>query len=285
MARRIFIDPLTQIRSVPMWSEYYRRPCPERGDNHTAFRCDDEQHCCPPGSDDSPINGESVDLERFPEFAGVEWRHARVEAGDCLYIPAFHLHYVRSWGRNVAVSYMWQTAERLDEDAQAVQDADATGEPAEAQEDEGEEWASLGGVELLWDYPNPDQVNGEQCRMGYPDWRRMLVEPLLEACAEETAGGDEARLSAACVDEWYAGRAGGRLAAAARATGALLPGGGAAGAVDGGEEPSLASALVQLGCGPPDGASGGAGRLRAGSLYSAGPAALWRRLLVLEEGW
>ena len=39
MARRIFIDPLTQIRSVPMWSEYYRRPCPERGDNHTAFRC------------------------------------------------------------------------------------------------------------------------------------------------------------------------------------------------------------------------------------------------------
>ncbi len=45
-----------------MWSDYYRRPCFEAG----AFRCDDEQYCCPNGSDDSPIDGEKVDLLRFP---------------------------------------------------------------------------------------------------------------------------------------------------------------------------------------------------------------------------
>jgi hypothetical protein len=84
----IFIDPLTEIQDVsvrtdlhfnllplisithlratltqvPMWSDYYRRPCLEAG----AFRCDDEQNCCPGGSDDSPIDGEKVDLLRFP---------------------------------------------------------------------------------------------------------------------------------------------------------------------------------------------------------------------------
>ena len=108
----IFIDPLTEIKDVPMWSEYYRRPCKTSTENGSAFRCDDEG-CCPRGSDDSPIDGERVDLLRFPEFAEAEWTHALVEAGDCLFVPAFHLHYVRSWGRNVAASYMWQTAEKL----------------------------------------------------------------------------------------------------------------------------------------------------------------------------
>ena len=58
-----------------MWSEYYRRPCYERLDGISAsddgaeagaFRCDDEDNCCPNGSDDSPVDGEKVDLLRFP---------------------------------------------------------------------------------------------------------------------------------------------------------------------------------------------------------------------------
>jgi hypothetical protein len=40
---------------------------------------------CPRGSDDSPINGEAVDLERWPQFKEARWRHAMLEAGDCLY--------------------------------------------------------------------------------------------------------------------------------------------------------------------------------------------------------
>lgn len=77
-ARRVLLDlaggyghhhiPHTTELQVPMWSDYYRRPCYERydGADTAAFRCDDEDKCCPDGSDDSPIDGERVDLLRFP---------------------------------------------------------------------------------------------------------------------------------------------------------------------------------------------------------------------------
>merc|ERR1719275_217285 len=91
-------DMQKERKKIPMWNKYYKTP--EQGG--------------PRGSDDSPIDGERVDLLRWPEFAKAKWMNASMEAGDCLYTPALLLHYVRSFKRNVAGMTMFQREERYD---------------------------------------------------------------------------------------------------------------------------------------------------------------------------
>lgn len=181
-----------------------------------------------------------------------------MEAGDCLFIPAFHMHYVRSWGRNVAFSYMWQTRERLATRARtttSTADNEQPGQPAPEERDEAG-WLSLAEAELIWDYPNPDQLDGESCRMGFPDWRRELVLPLIGACT--AAEGAEQILERSCVERWSS-----PFHQAARDSGVLK-----AGLYNGLRH--AAAVKTERG-------------LTVRDLYRDGAAKLWRRIAVLME--
>jgi len=68
------------------------------------------------------INQEKVDLDKFPGWAEAEHYHAEVQAGDCLLIPAFWLHQVRSTGRNIALNAWWH---KIPDQAAAFKDLEA----------------------------------------------------------------------------------------------------------------------------------------------------------------
>merc|ERR1712216_75125 len=146
----ILWDPVKHIDRIPMWS------------NHLRVRNGKvEIHG---GSDDSPIDPERVDLEEFPEFAKAGWRNTTMEPGDCMYLPAHLLHYVRSWDRNIAGMYMFQT--ETEWDPSTSKDVPTTSTP-------------LGDFDILWNFPGAANTAGyNQVKMGYPDWKKQLRESL-----------------------------------------------------------------------------------------------------------
>ena len=149
-------DTQSQIDHIPMWSGYY-----------------DKKTGRPQGgSDDSPIDPERVDMKKFPGFAKARWTNATMRAGDCMYLPAYHMHYVRSTGRNIAGMYMFQTTERFDPDACA--DAPTTGLP-------------LSKYDILWDFPGKKGYAGyNKVKMGHPHWKKLFRAPLLKQLHSST---------------------------------------------------------------------------------------------------
>ena len=132
----------SQIDHIPMWFDNYVK----------AHRKGYE-------SDDSPIDPERVDLERFPLFAKARWTNTTMRAGDCMYLPAYHLHYVRSTGRNIAGMYMWSTEDEF-EQASCEDVPTQTGVP-------------LARYDIIWDFPgHADHVGFNRVKMGYTDWKR-----------------------------------------------------------------------------------------------------------------
>ena len=79
------------------------------------------------------IDVDRMDLDKYPGWSHVNHYHAEIEAGDCVFIPAFWLHQVRSEGRNVAAN-IWlhkipgkaTTFEDLEEACQDHPDDEAT---------------------------------------------------------------------------------------------------------------------------------------------------------------
>merc|ERR1712167_146618 len=136
----VFIDSKKHIDDVPMWEKNYRKGDPKNS----------------PASDDSLIDGEFVDLLKYRTFANVTFKIVNQQPGDCLWIPAKYLHYVRSYGRNVGASWMIQDKERFDSDVCAS-------EPATH--------LPLSEHDILWDFPG---LRGEpeynKIKMGYPNW-------------------------------------------------------------------------------------------------------------------
>merc|ERR1712048_1404664 len=135
-----------------MWNEYYVHP--SRG--------------APRGSDDSPIDGERVDLVRFPEFAKARWKNTTIEKGDCLFTPANLLHYVRSWSddpndpRTIALMTMYQP-EGAKYDPQHCRDTPP--------------YVTLSDYDTLWgEFPGSKAVPRcmNHIKMGYPNWKRFL---------------------------------------------------------------------------------------------------------------
>jgi len=106
--------------------------------------------------------------------------------GDCLWIPAKYLHYVRSWGRNVGVSWMIQDNERFDPTV-------CTPEPSEA--------LPLAAFDILWNFPGErGEPEHNQIKMGYPNWARMR---------RQLAMGISGRpLSMSAFRRWYEQRGG-----------------------------------------------------------------------------
>jgi hypothetical protein len=143
-----FFDTATQIDHIPMWSGYYDKKTKNAG-----------------SSDDSPIDGEAVDLEKFPQFSKARWRNITMHPGDCLYLPAFHLHYVRSYGRNIAGMYMFTTDFKYNE--KNCKDA-----PKKA--------TSLDQFDIMWNFPGqPGEAGHNKVKMGFPDWKNDVREPLV----------------------------------------------------------------------------------------------------------
>ncbi|XP_022109281.1 uncharacterized protein LOC110989300 [Acanthaster planci] len=60
------------------------------------------------------LDPDSVDLERFPAFADVDWSYANITAGDCLFLPYGYWHQVRSYERNQAVSVLFSRLTEVD---------------------------------------------------------------------------------------------------------------------------------------------------------------------------
>lgn len=143
---------------IPMWSRHYDAA------THSAQ-----------GSDDSPIDGERVDLERWPEFKDAKWYNATLEAGDCLYTPALLLHYVRSFGRNVAGMTMFQKEERYDPTCGGKQ----VGEPR-----------ALDEYDVLWSFPEEDKslLGWNIVKMGFPNWKSSMLIPLAKNARRSKTG-------------------------------------------------------------------------------------------------
>ncbi|PAA74413.1 hypothetical protein BOX15_Mlig029500g1 [Macrostomum lignano] len=55
----------------------------------------------------SSVDVDKVDVTKRPEFSGLEFHIAEMETGDCLYIPLFWIHQVRSFENNLAVNIWW----------------------------------------------------------------------------------------------------------------------------------------------------------------------------------
>ena len=47
----------------------------------------------------SSVNVDAVDLDKYPDFAKIKFYNATIEAGDCVFIPSFWPHTVKSFGR------------------------------------------------------------------------------------------------------------------------------------------------------------------------------------------
>jgi len=146
----IMWDLSEEARHIPLWSGLYNAK------RHQAQ-----------GSDDSPIDGERVDLMRWPKFARARWMNTTMEAGDCLYTPALLLHYVRSWGRNVAAMTMFQQEERYDKACGGA----PPGEPR-----------PLSAYDTLWSFPEEDRslAGWNVVKMGYPNWKGAILRPLAQ---------------------------------------------------------------------------------------------------------
>lgn len=173
----IMWDLQTEGKHIPMWSGHYDP------NGHRAT-----------GSDDSPIDGERVDLQRWPAFKDAKWVNTTMQAGDCLYTPALLLHYVRSWGRNVAAMSMFQQEERYD----ASCGGEVPGEPQ-----------LLSAYDVLWSFPEEDAslLGWNVVKMGFPNWKRRMLWPMAEHARH--VGGSLTRMDFLKMVLMHAKRAGG----------------------------------------------------------------------------
>ena len=104
-----------------------------------------------------------------------------MRAGDCMFLPAFHLHYVRSTGRNIAGMYMWYFRDTYEHEA------------CEAAPPPGAAGAPLAEYDIINDFPGEaDHVAYGRVKMGHPDWKRES-RALLLAEVQQSATPDALR--------------------------------------------------------------------------------------------
>lgn len=116
------------------------------------------------------VDGERVDLERWPKFAKARWSNTTMEPGDCLFTPATLLHYVRSFSDDerkptIALMTMFRTSERFSK-------RHCSGSRPQS--------VPLNEFDTLWDFPGSDDAPlcKNHVKMGYPDWKRQFLHPL-----------------------------------------------------------------------------------------------------------
>ncbi|EDV26371.1 uncharacterized protein TRIADDRAFT_54286 [Trichoplax adhaerens] len=55
----------------------------------------------------SNLDVDKVDLKKYSDLIHMKWYKAKMSAGDCIFIPQFWLHQVRSYDSNLAVNMWW----------------------------------------------------------------------------------------------------------------------------------------------------------------------------------
>jgi len=55
----------------------------------------------------SKVDAEMVNVYKYPKIGKTGWKWTSLWPGDCIFIPAGHLHQVRSYGRSLSVSTLW----------------------------------------------------------------------------------------------------------------------------------------------------------------------------------
>ncbi|XP_041352546.1 uncharacterized protein LOC121371008 [Gigantopelta aegis] len=65
------------------------------------------------------VDVDSVDYEKYPGLAEVEYYHVNMSAGDCLFIPYMWIHQVRSYNSNIAVNLWWDHYKSQDIDIES----------------------------------------------------------------------------------------------------------------------------------------------------------------------
>ena len=58
-------------------------------------------------SNNSRIDVENPDYEKFPSYLGVPYWQGVIEEGDMLYIPPKYWHFVKSLSVSFSVSFWW----------------------------------------------------------------------------------------------------------------------------------------------------------------------------------
>eukprot|EP00041_Stephanoeca_diplocostata_P034686 m.1195161 g.1195161 ORF g.1195161 m.1195161 type:complete len:238 (-) comp24562_c1_seq59:3886-4599(-) len=108
------------------------------------------------GSDISLINASRVDLTKH-DVRDIPWHHAHVHAGDCLFLPSQYIHQVRSYGRNLAVSFIF-----LKEDHAPFHDKGCNTSKSQSNSVRMSEfrvaWDFTGDGEILIGYPSPKNL-------------------------------------------------------------------------------------------------------------------------------
>mmetsp|Transcript_23043 Transcript_23043/g.50694 ORF Transcript_23043/g.50694 Transcript_23043/m.50694 type:complete len:515 (+) Transcript_23043:38-1582(+) len=146
-----FWDMKEDGHNIPTWSKYYNQK------RHTAS-----------SSDDSPIDAERIDLEKFPQFASAKWYNTTMEPGDCLFTPALSMHYVRTTGRAIALMTMFQTEERPDPECIKKHTLSAM------------QNHTMDEYDTAWSFPEEREglLGWNMVKMGFPNWRLGMQDPL-----------------------------------------------------------------------------------------------------------
>ncbi|XP_039272410.1 bifunctional peptidase and arginyl-hydroxylase JMJD5-like [Styela clava] len=67
----------------------------------------DFEHDYQEGRGESKIDPEMVNMYEHPKISKTPWTWTTLKPGDCVFIPAGHLHQVRSYGRSLSFSTLW----------------------------------------------------------------------------------------------------------------------------------------------------------------------------------
>ncbi|KAI8480454.1 hypothetical protein Bbelb_418250 [Branchiostoma belcheri] len=110
------------------------------------------------GSGFTHMDVDKIDLVKNPQVAEVPWTWATLLPGDCIFIPSQYFHQVRSYGRSVAATIMWDPFAEFNDTGCDKEDID--------------KYTALSDVRLQWTYHKGDKV----IDMGY-----MNVEILRKA--------------------------------------------------------------------------------------------------------
>ncbi|XP_066294679.1 bifunctional peptidase and (3S)-lysyl hydroxylase Jmjd7-like [Branchiostoma lanceolatum] len=96
------------------------------------------------GSGFTHMNVDKVDLVKNPEVSEVPWTWATLQPGDCIFISSRYFHQVRSYGRSVAATIMWDPFREFNDSDCATRDID--------------KYTALSDVRLQWTYKKGDKV-------------------------------------------------------------------------------------------------------------------------------
>ncbi|XP_065837982.1 tRNA wybutosine-synthesizing protein 5-like isoform X2 [Oscarella lobularis] len=61
----------------------------------------------------SNVDVDKVDFNQFPEFSEIEYHVAKIESGDCFFMPLKWFHVIRSYERNIAVNIWYKPLEQF----------------------------------------------------------------------------------------------------------------------------------------------------------------------------